>query len=76
MPGREHEFFKTFIGLLIETFFVEKGIEFEPMGLMTQEIEGEVSAEADESYCIGSHLIRLAMARISSFESAGLEKCC
>jgi Uma2 family endonuclease len=53
MPGREHEFFKTFIGLLIETFFVEKGIEFEPMGSMTQEIEGEVSAEADESYCIG-----------------------
>ncbi|MCY7278452.1 MAG: Uma2 family endonuclease [Phormidesmis sp. CAN_BIN44] len=53
MPGREHEFFKTFIGLLIETFFVEKGIEFEPMGSMTQEIEDEVSAEADESYCIG-----------------------
>ena len=53
VPGREHEFFKTFIGLLIETFFVEKGIEFEPMGSMTQEIEGEVSAEADESYCIG-----------------------
>lgn len=53
MPGREHEFFKTLIGLLIETFFVEKGIEFEPTGSMTQEIEGEVSAEADESYCIG-----------------------
>lgn len=51
--GPEHEIFKTIIGLLIETFFVEKGIEFTPTGSMTQEREGEASAQADESYCLG-----------------------
>jgi Uma2 family endonuclease len=51
--GPEHEIFKTIIGLLIETFFVEKSIEFTPTGSMTQEREGEASAQADESYCIG-----------------------
>jgi Uma2 family endonuclease len=53
MPGRLHELFKSLIGMLLEIFFVENGIEFEPTGSMTQEIEGEVSAQADESYCIG-----------------------
>jgi Uma2 family endonuclease len=51
--GPEHEIFKTILGLLIETFFVEKGIEFTPTGSMTQEREGEASAQADESYCLG-----------------------
>lgn len=54
MPGREHEVFKSIIGLLIELFFIEKGIEFEPTGSMTQEQEGTVSAQADEFYCIGA----------------------
>ena len=53
MPGREHEFFKTIIGMLIELFCIEMAIEFDPTGSMTQELEGEVSAEADESYCFG-----------------------
>jgi len=53
MPGRDHEVFKSIIGMLLEIFFVEKGIEFEPTGSMTQEQEGVVSAQADESYCIG-----------------------
>ncbi len=53
MPGREHELFKTLIGYLIETFFLEKGILFQPTGSMTQEAEATASAQADESYCIG-----------------------
>lgn len=53
MPGREHEIFKTFIGYLLETFFFEKGIKFQPTGSMTQEAEEVASAQADESYCIG-----------------------
>ncbi|MBF2048003.1 MAG: Uma2 family endonuclease [Leptolyngbya sp. IPPAS B-1204] len=54
MPGREHEVFKSLIGFLLELFFVERGIEFEPTGAMTQERERVVSAQADESYCIGT----------------------
>ena len=54
MPGREHEFFKTFIGFLLELFCLEMGIEFEPFGSTTQEREGEASAEPDESYCFGA----------------------
>jgi Uma2 family endonuclease len=53
MPGRTHELFKSIIGMLIELFCLEMAIEFEPTGSMTQEREGEVSLEADESYCFG-----------------------
>jgi len=54
MPGREHEVFSRLIGFLIGLFCLEKGIEFEPTGSMTQEKEGEASAQADESYCFGA----------------------
>jgi Uma2 family endonuclease len=53
MPGREHEVFKGIIAILLVIYFEENGIEFEPTGSMTQELEGIASAEADESYCIG-----------------------
>jgi Uma2 family endonuclease len=54
IPGREHELFGRVIGYLVVTFLIKKGIFFQPTGAMTQEKEGEVSAQADESYCIGS----------------------
>ncbi|MEM9219232.1 MAG: Uma2 family endonuclease [Cyanobacteria bacterium P01_F01_bin.150] len=54
MPGQEHEFFKAVIGMLIELFCLETSTEFWPIGSATQEKEGEVSAEPDESYCFGT----------------------
>lgn len=54
MPGREHEIFASIIGYLITTFLVENNIFFQPTGAMTQERTGIVSAQADQSYCIGS----------------------
>jgi len=54
MPGREHEVFSRLIGFLIGLYCLEKNIEFEPTGSMTQEREGEASAQADESYCFGT----------------------
>ncbi|XGV99615.1 MAG: Uma2 family endonuclease [Leptolyngbya sp. BL-A-14] len=53
MPGLDHEFFKSVIGMLLEAFFLAKNIEFAPTGSVTQERENVVSAQADESYCIG-----------------------
>lgn len=53
MPGQDHEFFSRIIGMLLNVFFEEIGIEFSPTGSMNQEIEGIVAAQADESYCIG-----------------------
>ncbi|PSB30167.1 Uma2 family endonuclease [Stenomitos frigidus] len=53
MPGLDHEFFKSVIGMLLEVFFLAKDIEFAPTGSVTQERENVVSAQADESYCIG-----------------------
>ncbi|MFP4007635.1 MAG: Uma2 family endonuclease [Spirulinaceae cyanobacterium] len=53
MPGREHEFFKSIIGMLIELFCLQKNIEFEPLGSTTQESPEIASAEPDESYCFG-----------------------
>ena len=52
MPGRDHEIFASIIGYLITTFLVEQGIFFQPTRAMTQEKEGVVSVQADESYCI------------------------
>ncbi|WP_019498146.1 Uma2 family endonuclease [Pseudanabaena sp. PCC 6802] len=54
MPGLAHEFFKTVIGMLLELFCLENNIEYIPMGSTTQELEGEVSVEPDESYCFGT----------------------
>ncbi|MEB3295005.1 MAG: Uma2 family endonuclease [Synechococcales bacterium] len=54
MPGKEHELFKSILGHLLELFFLAKGIEYQPTGSMTQEREGLVSLQADESYCIGA----------------------
>jgi Uma2 family endonuclease len=54
MPGREHELFASIIGYLVTTFLTEQGIFFQPTRSMTQEKEGVVSAQADESYCIES----------------------
>ncbi len=72
MPGREHEMFSRLIGFLIGLFCLEKGIEFEPTGSMTHEREGEVSAQADESYCFGSS--KPIPDLVAVFTSGGLNK--
>ncbi len=54
MPGRTHASFKSIIGMFVELFCLEMGVEFEPMGSMTHERDGEVALEADESYCFGA----------------------
>jgi len=53
MPGEDHEFVSHVIGYLLTTFLLKMRIAFKPTGAKTQEREGEVSAQADESYCIG-----------------------
>jgi Uma2 family endonuclease len=50
MPGAAHELFKKVIAILIEVFLLDRKIEFEPTGSMTQKREGIAAAEADESY--------------------------
>ncbi len=55
MPGQLHEIFSRMIGWMLSTFFLTKtDIPFTPTGSVTQEREGRVSAQADESYCIGA----------------------
>ena len=53
MPGEDHATFTQVIGYLIVTFLIDRGIPFKPTGDKTQEREGEVSAQADQSYWIG-----------------------
>ncbi len=74
MPGRTHELFKSIIGMLIELFCLEMAIEFEPTGSMTQEREGEVSLEADESYCFGTSKSIPDLAIEVILTSGGIEK--
>ncbi|OAB58986.1 hypothetical protein AY599_28405 [Leptolyngbya valderiana BDU 20041] len=74
MPGRDRELFGRLIGFLIGLFCLEKGIEFEPTGAMTQEREGEVSVQADESYCFGSSKPVPDLVVEVVFSSGGLQK--
>ena len=54
MPGEDHSTFTQVIGYLIVTFMIERGIAFKPTGDKTQEREGEVSLQADQSYWVGT----------------------
>lgn len=74
MPGREHEIFSRLIGYLVTTFLTEKGIFFQPTGAMTQEKEGVVSAQADESYCIESAKTIPDLSIEVVFTSGGISK--
>jgi Uma2 family endonuclease len=74
MPGREHELFASIIGYLVTTFLTEKGIFFQPTRSMTQEKEGVVSAQADESYCIESVKTIPDLAIEVVFTSGGISK--
>ncbi|MEP6514888.1 Uma2 family endonuclease [Microcoleus vaginatus FACHB-2002] len=51
MPGFQHENFSEIIGYLVTTFLLTQGIRFYPSGSMTQEKTGEVSTQADKSFC-------------------------
>lgn len=53
VSGRDHEFFKSIVGFLIELYCLERSTEFEPLGATTQEKEKVAAAEPDESYCFG-----------------------
>ena len=53
MPGFEHENFSEIIGYLVTTFLLARGIRFVLSGSVTQEKEGQASAQADKSYCLG-----------------------
>src|ERR687885_385272 len=50
----DHESISRMITALLVQYFLEKEIEFNPLGSFTQEKEEEVSAQADESFAIGS----------------------
>ena len=52
----EHEFFSRTICTLLAIYCAENEIEFAPTGSFTQEKEGVVSAQADESYFIGRRI--------------------
>ena len=52
--SQDHETFSRLIGILLAIYFEEKGIEFTPTGSFTPEKEGVASAQADESYSIGT----------------------
>jgi Uma2 family endonuclease len=50
----KHEYIKSTLRALLETYMREKGIRYYIRGSFTLMKEGESSGEPDESYCIGS----------------------
>ncbi len=54
-PSRDHERIKSYIGMLIEAFAMEKGIDFSPYGSWTlKEAPKQAGVEPDECYLFGS----------------------
>jgi Uma2 family endonuclease len=54
-PSRRHEFDKKLIALLLETYFIEKDIDFYPLGSTTLRREAAARGiEPDECYCFDS----------------------
>jgi Uma2 family endonuclease len=51
--SEDHEAISRTLTILLALYFDIKDIEFKPTGSRTLEIEGEASAQADESYLIG-----------------------
>ncbi|MBW4603983.1 MAG: Uma2 family endonuclease [Calothrix sp. FI2-JRJ7] len=51
--GREHEYIKSTLSLLLETYMRKKGVRFYKRGGFTLEAPGYASGTPDESYCIG-----------------------
>lgn len=53
-PSRTHEGIKSLIGCLVETYCLEQGIRFQPLGSWTlKERPKQRGAEADECYIFG-----------------------
>jgi hypothetical protein len=70
MPSKAHELFKKIIAILIEAYLLDREVEFEPTGAMTQKRDGLVSAEADESYKIQGFTLSIEV----NFTSGDLSK--
>lgn len=53
-PSRSHEGIKSLIGCLLETYCLERGVRFRPLGSWTlKERAAERGAEPDECYILG-----------------------
>jgi Uma2 family endonuclease len=53
-PSKDHERIKSYIGRLVETFAIERGIELSPYGSWTlKQAPKEAGVEPDECYLIG-----------------------
>lgn len=58
-PSRDHERVKSYIGMLVETFALERGIDLSPYGSWTlKQAPKHAGAEPDECYLIGSDQAR------------------
>ena len=54
-PSRQHEALKSLIGVLVETWCVERGLDFSPVGSWTLENKDQArGVEPDECYVFGT----------------------
>lgn len=74
MPGQDHEYYSRVIFYLVSTFLLKLGIAFKPTGAKDQEKSKEVSAQADESFCLGNFKPIPDLSIEVVFSSGGEEK--
>ena len=73
--GEPHELIKSLLGMFLETYFIEMGIEFIPVGSATRrsEVKG-VSFEPDESYYLYEQKVHPDLAIEVILTSGNLQK--
>jgi Uma2 family endonuclease len=73
--GEPHELIKSLLGMFLEAYFVEMGIEFMPVGSATRRGEEKgTSFEPDESYYLGEKKANPDLAIEVILTSGNLEK--
>ncbi len=74
VPGEKHETIKERIGLLLDLYLLQMGIDYTPTGSVTLENESEqVRQEADKSYKLGADRTRPDLA-IEVVTSGGINQ--
>ncbi len=73
--GEPHELIKSLLGMFLEAYFIEMGIEFIPAGNATRRSEAKgVSFEPDESYYLGEQKAHPDLAIEVILTSGNLQK--
>jgi hypothetical protein len=73
-PSLACDLYKKIIAVLLESYLIDREVEFFPTGAAIQEKDGVAAVEPDESYRIGAHQLAIEVNFVSGDEEAKLDR--